>query len=257
MRNAKQSNTPAESMSRTDRTTEPSILPLEVSKLEFVRDGKHLIDNLDLKLSTNGLTMILGANGSGKSLLLRLIHGLLSPSGGSIHWAGQPLNVTNRLRQAMVFQRPVLLRRSTAANIDFVLKLKKRMDISTRDSILAEVDLLDKAKQPARLLSGGEQQRLILARALALQPEVLLLDEPTASLDPASTLAIENIVKRAHDGGTKIVFVSHDIHQARRLADEIVLMHAGKVVDHSPVEEFFQAPVSAHAQAYLRGDLLT
>jgi len=234
-----------------------SILPLEVSKLAFVRDGRRLIDDLDLTLNADGLTMILGANGSGKSLLLRLIHGLLEPSAGSIHWAGQPLSSTNRLRQAMVFQRPVLLRRSTAANIDFVLKLKKRMDPARRDRILEQVDLLDKAKQPARLLSGGEQQRLILARALAIEPEVLLLDEPTASLDPASTLAIENIVKAAHDDGTKIVFVSHDIHQARRLADEIVLMHAGKVVDHSPVEDFFKAPVSAHAQAYLRGDLLT
>jgi len=244
-------------MSAAGNFKEPSILPLEVSALEFNRDGRRLIDQLDLTLTTTGLTMILGANGSGKSLLLRLIHGLLSPSAGSIRWAGQPLNSSNRLRQAMVFQRPVLLRRSTAANIDFALKLKKRMSASRRDEILAEVDLLDKAKQPARLLSGGEQQRLVLARALALEPEVLLLDEPTASLDPASTLAIENIVKGARDEGTKIVFVSHDIHQARRLADEIVLMHAGKVVDHSPVEEFFRAPVSAHAQAYLRGDLLT
>ncbi len=244
-------------MTTATRTTATSILPLQIRNLRFVRDSRTLIDDLELDLGSEGLTMILGANGSGKSLLLRLIHGLLTPTSGSITWAGVPVGDSTRSRQAMVFQRPVLLRRSTAANIDFVLKLKKRFDPARRDQLLEQVNLLEKSRQPARLLSGGEQQRLILARALALEPEVLLLDEPTASLDPASTLAIENIVNATRDSGTKIIFVSHDIHQAQRLADDIVLMHAGKVVEHAPISDFFSAPVSEHAQGYIRGDLLT
>lgn len=241
----------------TNASSKRPMLPLQVRSLKFERDSKLLINDLDLDLASEGLTMILGANGSGKSLLLRLIHGLLTPTSGSISWSGTPVGDATRSRQAMVFQQPVLLRRSTAANVDFVLKLKKKFDPARRDALLEQVNLLDKSRQPARLLSGGEQQRLILARALAIEPEVLLLDEPTASLDPAATLAIENIVRSARDQGTKIIFVSHDIHQAQRLADDIVLMHGGKVVEHAPIREFFSAPVSDHAQGYLRGDLLT
>ncbi|MBX2806279.1 MAG: ATP-binding cassette domain-containing protein, partial [Hyphomicrobiales bacterium] len=191
--------------------------------------------------------------GAGKSLLLRLLHGMLQPTSGRIEWGGQPLSKEIRRRQAMVFQRPVLLRRSVAANIDFVLNLGRKAARERRDELLDHVGLLDHARQPARLLSGGEQQRLALARALALRPEVLLLDEPTASLDPASVLMIEQIVLGAHRRGTKIIFISHDPGQAKRLGDEIVFLHNGQLAEHAPAGRFFACPASKAAQAYIEG----
>ena len=116
--------------------------------------------------------------------------------------------------------------------------------------------LADKARQPARLLSGGERQRLAIARALATRPDVLFLDEPTASLDPASTLAIEQIVGQARDRGTKIVFITHDVGQARRLGDEVIFMHHGRVAEQAPATRFFESPASSQAQDYLLGRLV-
>ena len=156
----------------------------------------------------------------------------------------------------MVFQRPVLLRRSVAANIDFVLGLRGKATAGRRSDILELVGLSDRARQPARLLSGGEQQRLALARALALAPDVLFLDEPTASLDPASVQWIEEIVRTAQDRGTKIIFVTHDIGQARRLGDEIVFVHRGRVLEHTPAQRFFEAPASDEARDYLNGRII-
>jgi tungstate transport system ATP-binding protein len=200
--------------------------------------------------------MVMGPNGAGKSLLLRLLHGLLTPSSGQVLWHGRPLDDDLRRRQAMVFQRPVLLRRSVAANIRFVLKLRGLAAPERTAEILHEVGLGKQAGQPARLLSGGEQQRLSLARALALEPEVLLLDEPTASLDPASTAAIETIVQGAHRRGTKVIFVTHDIGQARRLADDVVFLNRGRLLEHTPAPQFFGNPVSQPARDYLAGRLI-
>lgn len=227
----------------------------EAQGLSYIVGGKSLIRAIDLSLAPRSLTMILGSNGAGKSLLLRLLHGMLEPSRGDVLWHGKPLDENQRLQQAMVFQRPMLLRRSVAANIRFALKQRFRRAPRSIEEILAEVGLEQQASQPARLLSGGEQQRLNLARALALQPRVLFLDEPTASLDPASTLAIERIVKHVHDQGTKIIFVSHDLGQARRLADDIVFLHEGQVAEHSPAEQFFQRPASMAGRNYLEGRL--
>ncbi|MCL4126065.1 UNVERIFIED_CONTAM: hypothetical protein GTU68_017404 [Idotea baltica] len=155
----------------------------------------------------------------------------------------------------MVFQKPVLLRRSTKANIDFVLKQRKLFATATRNALLAKVGLEHKANLPARLLSGGEQQRLALARALASRPHVLFLDEATASLDPASTAIIEQIVSEQAIRGTKIIMVTHDAAQASRLAAHIVFMDAGTVTEHSPTQQFFNAPQSQAAKAYLDGQL--
>jgi tungstate transport system ATP-binding protein len=215
------------------------------------------IDGIDLDLAPHSLTAIMGPNGAGKSLLLRLLHGLIEPTAGQVIWGGQPLHAGWRRRQAMVFQRPVLLRRSVSANIRFVLNLRG-MD-SSRERVLAvleEVGLSDRADQPARLLSGGEQQRLALARALALEPQVLFLDEPTANLDPFSMAAIESIVTRSHDRGTKIVLVTHDIGQARRLADDVIFLNRGRLVEHSPADPFFENPDSPQAREYLAGRLV-
>jgi tungstate transport system ATP-binding protein len=216
----------------------------------------NLVDNIDLDLPSRSLTVVLGPNGAGKSLLLRLMHGLLRPTAGQVLWGGRPLDEELRKRQAMVFQRPVLLRRSVAANIQFVLRLRgAAMSERTRE-ILEEVGLAAQAGQPARLLSGGEQQRLTLARALALDPQVLFMDEPTASLDPASTAAIEAIVTRAHERGTKIIFITHDLGQARRLADDVVFLNRGRLVEHTPATRFFDDPESPEARDYLAGRLI-
>jgi tungstate transport system ATP-binding protein len=219
-------------------------------------DGRRLLDGVDLRLPDAGITMLMGPNGAGKSLLLKILHGLVRPMAGRVEWGGEPMSEAVRRRQALVFQKPVLLRRSVAANIDFVLKARGSRDPTRRDALLDHVGLLARARQPARLLSGGEQQRLALARALAIEPVVLLLDEPTASLDPASVAAIEAIVQGAHERGVKIVFVTHDVGQARRLAHDVAFLAKGRLVEHAPAARFLDAPRSAEARAYLAGRLV-
>ena len=233
-----------------------ALLPASISGLTFEASGRRLIDDAHLELQPGAITMIMGPNGAGKSLLLRLLHGLIVPSAGDIQWGTRVPSEDTRYQQAMVFQRPVMLRRSVAANIDFALKLRGKRNTETRNHILSTVGLEDRTKQPARLLSGGEQQRLSLARALATEPDVLFLDEPTAHLDPASTAAIEDVVREAHRAGTKIVFVSHDIGQARRLADEVVFMHRGRILEQTPAAQFFETPVSPEAKHFLAGELV-
>ncbi len=228
----------------------------EVRGLVYRAGGTNRIDGIDLALPKSSLTVVLGPNGAGKSLLLRLMHGLLTPTFGEILWNGSYLDETMRARQAMVFQRPVLLRRSVAANIRFVLGLRGRPEPGAIESLLAEVGLEHLADQPARRLSGGEQQRLALARALALKPEALFMDEPTASLDPAATASIETTVQRAHARGVKVVFVTHDLGQARRLADDVVFLDKGGLVEHTPAPRFFAQPVSRQASQYLAGQLI-
>ncbi len=229
---------------------------IAASDLVYAAGGARLIDGVDLALDRSALTVIMGPNGAGKSLLLRLLHGLITPSGGQVRWRGAPMSEASRREQAMVFQRAVLLRRSVAANIDFALKLRGAADPARRDALLAHVGLLDMAARPARRLSGGEQQRLALARALATRPAALFLDEPTASLDPASTERIEALVADAKRAGVKIVFVTHDLGQARRLADEIVFLHRGRIAERAAASRFFAAPTTDAARAYLDGRLV-
>lgn len=228
----------------------------QVHNLCFKADEKKLLDNINLKLSESGITMLMGPNGSGKSLLLRLLHGMLKPSTGHVIWTNQDKNTGIPSRQAMVFQRPTLLRRSVAANIRFAIKLRPQKTGMSVEEALEKVGLQHHAKQPARLLSGGEQQRLSLARALVLEPKVLFLDEPTASLDPAATAAIESIVHAAHENGTKIIFVSHDPGQAKRLADDVIFLQHGRLMEHSPATSFFNTPESSAARDYLAGRLV-
>lgn len=230
------------------------LLPLEVRALHLRCGETAVLDGVDLDLGASGCTVVMGPNGAGKSLLLKLLHGLMRPSSGRISWAGQrPEAVTTR--QALVFQKPVLLRRTVAANIDFVLRSRKA-DRGRGARLLADAGLAHKAGQPARRLSGGEAQRLALARALATEPEVLFLDEPTASLDPASVLAIERIVAQARDSGVRVVLVTHDIGQARRMADDVVFLHRGRVADHATAADFFAEPRCQAARDYLNGDVV-
>ncbi|MGR3480633.1 ATP-binding cassette domain-containing protein [Salipiger marinus] len=230
------------------------LLPLEVRGLRLAYDGVPVLDGLDLRLGACGCTVVMGPNGAGKSLLLKLLHGLMAPDAGSLSWNGSPPGQAT-VRQALVFQKPVLLRRSVIANMDFVVRARG-VDPARRDQLLQEVGLAHKARQPARQLSGGEAQRLALARALLTDPDVLLLDEPTASLDPASVLVIERIVAAARDRGTRIIFVTHDIGQARRMADDVVFLHRGRVAEHSRAAEFFPTPTSAAARDYLHGKIV-
>jgi len=233
-----------------------SLFPLEVRSLGYVVNGRRLLDDLSFQIGPGKVTVVMGPNGAGKSLLLRLLHGLIEPTSGHIDWGGRPLTSELRRRQAMVFQRPVLLRRSVVANVAFALKSRGTASAERCMELLEHVGLEAHANKPARRLSGGEQQRLAIARALAVEPEVLFLDEPTASLDPSATAAIEGIVAAAHQRGTKVIFVTHNIGQARRLADEVVFLHKGRLVEHGPAAEFFTQPSSPEAQGYVEGRLV-
>jgi tungstate transport system ATP-binding protein len=235
------------------------LLPLELDGLSFETGGRRLIDRVDLTISEPGISAILGPNGAGKSLLLRLMHGLIPPSGGSIRWGGVPMDGAIRRRQAMVFQKPVLLRRNAAANITHALRLRgaaRNERHSRAFAALQLAGLADHAFTPARVLSGGEQQRLCIARALSLEPEVLFLDEPTASLDPASTLAIERLLVEAQHRGIKIIVVTHELGQARRLAHDVIFLHQGRVIEHQAAQSFFSRPASEAAQIFLAGGLV-
>ncbi|MEL6746438.1 MAG: ATP-binding cassette domain-containing protein [Pseudomonadota bacterium] len=229
-------------------------------------NGKRLVRGLSAEIPAHGITALMGANGAGKSLTLKLLHGLITPTDGKVSWATSIAHA-EAPRQAMVFQRPVLLRRSVGANITFAMGPDRRppwqriarrqcpQRLAERDAALAEVGLATMADRAARRLSGGEQQRLALARALVTSPDVLLLDEPTANLDPASTAIIEqNLTHLAHRG-MKIIIVTHDIAQARRIAGDVIFLHAGKALEHRPAPNFFSAPRSKAARAYLNGDL--
>lgn len=233
-------------------TPAPMVLRLESLRLHL--GGAAVLDGIDLELPGRGISVIMGPNGAGKSQLLKLAHGLGQPDTGRVTWNHRPA-AEMTATQALVFQKPVLLRRSVAANLDFVLRARRK-DRRQAAALLAHVGLADKARQPARALSGGEAQRLAMARALALEPQVLLLDEPTASLDPASALLIERLTRQARDRGTKVVLVTHDIGQARRLADDVIFLHRGQVTEHSAAERFFTAPQSAQARDFLQGRLV-
>ena len=235
------------------------VLPLELRRLSLEAGGRRLIDSIDLKVEEPGITVILGPNGAGKSLLLRLAHGLVVPTEGTILWGGRPMDDEIRRRQAMVFQKPVLLRRTSAANITYALGLRgiARSERESRARQALELAGLERhAFTPARVLSGGEQQRLCLARALSLDPEVLLLDEPTASLDPASTLAIERLLIGAKHRGIKVIVVTHDVGQARRLAQDVIFLHHGRLIEHQPAGGFFEHPESDTARDFMAGGLV-
>ena len=219
----------------------------------------HAVQDLSLTLGAGTIFGFLGPNGAGKSVLLRLMHGLIPPSRGEILWAGRRADRELARRQAMVFQKPVLLRRSAAGNIWHALGLRG-IDWSERPARVEEAlrlaGLERLAAVPARTLSGGEQQRLCLVRALSLEPEILFLDEPTASLDPASTLLIERLLIKAQRQGIKVIVVTHDVGQARRLAQDVIFLHHGRVIEHGPAKVFFDQPRSEAGRAFIAGGLV-
>ena len=236
------------------------LLPLRVENMSYSAGGRQLIADVDLSFEPGAPTIILGPNGAGKSLLLRLLHGLLQPSSGRVEWRGPAARNPDSLRfgQAMVFQKPVLLRRSVFANLLFPLGLRGLRGAARVERTMAaleRVGLTALAQRPARVLSGGEQQRLALARAWVLDPQILFLDEPTASLDPAATRQVEEIVQGFAREGTKVVMTTHDLGQAKRLAGDVIFLHGGRITERTPAADFFASPRSEAARAFLDGQL--
>jgi tungstate transport system ATP-binding protein len=225
-------------------------LPLAFENVWLRAGDVEIVSKLDLEILSGAPTILLGPNGSGKSTLLRLAMRLVRPTSGRVTW-GRRSEPDERL--AMVFQRPVMLRRTAAANVAYALPARDEQRVH---ELLDRVGLGALTHRPARRLSGGEQQRLALARALARDPEVLFLDEPTASLDPAATKAIEDVIRAVAARGIKVVMSTHDLGEARRLAGEIVLMHRGRVLESSPADEFFATPKTAEARRFINGELL-
>jgi len=232
-----------------------TIFPLSLAGVSFIPGGTPVLREVTLAIAQSSRIVILGANGAGKSVLIRLMHGLIMPTTGSIRWAGTE---TRPGAQALVFQRPVMLRRSALANVAYGLKLAGIARAARQRraaAALARVGLAHLAGRPARVLSGGEQQRVALARAWALEPAILFLDEPTASLDPNAAAEVERIISDIHGAGTSIVMSTHNLGQARRLADEIIFLHRGRITERTPATLFFKQPQSAEADAFLKGEL--
>jgi tungstate transport system ATP-binding protein len=231
-------------------------LPIAFNEVSVVAGASKILDTVSLTVNAGAPTLLIGPNGAGKTTLLRVAMGLTVPSSGRITWADRD---TPPARQAFLFQRPAMLRRSAAGNLRYALKVA-RIARDTHDRRIAEllalVGLEGVADTPARRLSGGEQQRLALARALARDPAVLFLDEPTASLDPAATKAVEEVIRAVAERGIKVVMSTHDLGEARRLAGDVVMLHRGRIVETSPAASFFAAPRSAEAKTFLAGELL-
>lgn len=246
------------------RSDEPCslVLPIEARGIGWNRDGRAILRSVDLTVAhASGLTVLLGPNGAGKSLLMRIMAGLVQPDTGLVTWRGLPADDQRTRHIGFIFQRPVVLRRSALSNITFALSVTRpSLDTEARrtlaDRALAVAGLSHLANIDASLLSGGEQQRLALARALACEPDLLILDEPASNLDPASTAAIETQLKAVRDSGVPIVLITHDLAQARRLADHVVFMHLGQIKEQTPASTFFDAPRSLEAAAFVRGDIV-
>ncbi len=235
----------------------PADLPIRFESVTVSAGAVTVLDQISLSIQPGAPTVLIGPNGSGKTTLSRLAMGLIPPSRGRVTWDG--VTDVPPIRRAIVFQRPVMLRRSAAGNIRYALAaahIPNEQHDARIGELLALVGLSNLASRPARRLSGGEQQRLALARALARDPTVLFLDEPTASLDPASTKAVEDIIRAVAARGIKVVMATHDLGEARRLAGDIVFLHRGRVVETGDAQEFFRSPQTGEARTFIAGDLL-
>jgi tungstate transport system ATP-binding protein len=234
-----------------------SDLPVMFLDMTIVAGEVTILDNISLTLAPGPPTVLIGPNGSGKTTLLRAAMGLIPATRGRITWGGRERSSPDR--RAILFQRPVMLRRRAAGNVRFALAaagVARAQRAQRAAELLADVGLAGLERRPARRLSGGEQQRLALARALARDPALLFLDEPAASLDPAATKAIEDIVRAVSARGVKVVMSTHDLGQAKRLAGDVVLLHRGRLIESAPATEFFAKPRTQEARTFIAGELL-
>jgi tungstate transport system ATP-binding protein len=234
-----------------------SNLPVQLEDVSIIAGGVTILDTISLTFTSGAPSVLIGPNGSGKTTLLRAAMGLIAPTRGRITWAGS--DSMPPLRRAIVFQRPTMLRRSVAANLKYALASvdAPRAEWSSHTAELLElVGMRGLGERPARRLSGGEQQRLALARALARDPELLFLDEPTASLDPAATKAMEDVIRAVVARGIKVVMSTHDLGEARRLAGDIMFMHRGRVIENGPAAAFFNEPRTPEGRRFVAGELL-
>jgi tungstate transport system ATP-binding protein len=234
-----------------------SDLPILFTEAGILAGKVAILDNISLSIGPGTPTVLVGPNGAGKTTLLRAAVGLIPVSRGRVTWAGR--EVSPPTRRAILLQRPVMLRRSAAGNVSYALDtagVPRREHEQRISDLLALVGLEGLQRRPARRLSGGEQQRLALARALARDPAVLFLDEPTASLDPYATKAIEDVVHTITARGVKVVMSTHDLGQAKRIGGEIVLLHRGRLVETGPAGEFFATPRTPEANKFIAGELL-
>lgn len=232
-----------------------SDLPIHFHDVAFSANGTPILAGVSLAFAPDALAAVLGPNGSGKTTLLKLAMGLLEPTQGRVTYAGR-LHAANR-RRAFVFQKPVMLRRTAAGNVAYALRAAGQTATPARvGQLLEQVGLAAFADRPARRLSGGEQQRLALARALARDPEILFLDEPTASLDPYAAKGVEDIITHIASAGVKVVMTTHDLGQARRLAGHVVFLAKGRLCEEAPAAAFFDRPATPEARRFLAGELV-
>lgn len=232
-------------------------LPLTVKHLTYSKDKTVLLNDVNLDINGSNSTIILGHNGAGKSLLLKLLHGVIKPDSGSIYWNKDKPD-SRQYWRSFLLQKPTFFKRSVRYNIEFVLKIAatpKNERESRCDEALAICGLQNLSERNAHSLSGGEQQKLSLARAWVLKPDVLLLDEPTVALDPPFTLSFEEIIQQFKQSHTKVIMTTHDLAQAKRLADEIVFIYGGMILENSSAEQFFRRPESEEAKKFISGKL--
>ena len=234
-----------------------NLFPLTVRGAETSRRVKVLVGPINLDLGGAGATVVMGPNGSGKTTLLRLLHGAARLTAGQITWACDEEYA--RTRQGFVFQRPVMLRRTVVENLMYPLRMRgvaKAEALAQAEEWATRVGLEAMLGRMAANLSGGEQQKLALARAMITEPKVLFLDEPTAALDGRATREVEAVLSAARASGMQLILSTHDLGQAKRLADEVIFMLHGLVLEHGNAREFFDAPQSMQARAFLRGDIV-
>ena len=232
------------------------LTPIQFVDLSVVLGQKLILDKINCKIKSNSITAVLGPNGAGKSIFLQTINGLVSIQSGRLTFNSMQNNQEIREQQAMVFQTPVLLRRTVMANMQFVSNLRNKKSNQLLKKILDKVGLEGYEKKPARLLSGGEKQRLSMARALIVNPNLLLLDEPTANLDPYSLNLIEDLVLEENSIGKTVIFTTHDMSQAKRLATDVIFLNKGKVLEQTVSKTFFKNHKTFEAQKYINGEIL-
>ena len=233
------------------------MFPLITENLVVKFEGKHILGPIDLKIDKGDIAVLLGPNGSGKTSLLKALHGILKPKEGTIRWSC--LKTESIRKQMFVFQTPIMLRRSVFENLTYPLLLRKISKEQANYQAarwLDRIDLRTSMQVPATRLSGGEKQKLALARALITEPEMLFLDEPCASLDGKTTYEIESLLQSCVANGTTIMMSTHDIGQAKRLAKNIYFLNKGTLESVQPAKTFFIKPLSQNASKFIIGDIV-